>query len=68
MQLLIQWIPQTRLWLVSGPRGTLGSIKWDGTVYRFTPKGRRLTSAAEVAEIYKFIRKKARRRKGGKRK
>ena len=67
MQLLIQWIPQTRLWLVAGPRGTLGSIKWDGSAYMFTLKGRRPTSD-QWDEIDKFIRAKARRRKGGKRK
>ena len=63
MQLLIQWIPQTRLWLVAGPRGGLGSIKWDGDAYRFMPKGRRFANADELAEIYKFIAAKERRRK-----
>ena len=67
MQLLIQWIPQTRLWLVAGPRGGLGYIRWDGDKYTFTRKGR-FANAAEIAEIFKFIAAKERRKKGGKRK
>lgn len=67
MQLLIQWIPQTRLWLVAGPRGGLGYIRWDGDGYSFTTKSRR-PNTAEQAEIDAFIAAKERRKKGGKRK
>ena len=62
MQLLIQWIPQTRLWIVAGPRGGLGYISWDGDEYKFTTKSRR-PNTAEQAEIDKFIAAKERRRK-----
>lgn len=68
MQLLIQRIPKTRAWFVVGPRGGLGYIRWDGDKYTFTRKGR-FANAAEIAEIFKFIAAKERRRKkGGKRK
>ena len=68
MQILIQWIPQARVWLVVGRGGGLGHIKWDGTAYRFMLKGR-TPNTAEQAEIDKFIAAKERRkRKGGKRK